>query len=78
MRQLPDDYDSEGHQIQWRWIKGAFVFYGVLLILAAGIVAGNQLFNGPTRETALAEARSEKLQTAIRSPRPMRQATKRD
>jgi hypothetical protein len=59
-------------------VGGVFTFYGLLMILAAGIIVGNQLWNNPLHDTALAEAGSEKLQSAIGAPRPVRQAMKRD
>jgi hypothetical protein len=59
--------------------QGAFWVSTVrLMILGAGIMVGNQLWNNPPHDAALAEAGSEKAQSAIGTPRPMRQATKRD
>jgi len=78
MRRLPDNLDPEDHRVHRKWAKGFFVFYGVLMIVAAGLVFGNRLSNNPTHELALAGAGGEKLQTANRAARPLRQATGRD
>jgi hypothetical protein len=78
MLRLPDNDTGEERRVHRRWVSGFFVFYGLLMILAAGIIVGNQLWNNPPHETASAEAGSKKLQSAIGAPRPMRQATKRD
>ncbi len=73
MRRLPDNLDPEDHRIHRKWAKGFFVFYGVLMIVAAGLVFGNRLSNNPTHEVALAGAGGEKLQTAHRAARPLSQ-----
>jgi hypothetical protein len=78
MRRLPNYPDPEDHRVQRKWAKGFFVFYGVLMIVAAGFVFGNRLSNNPTHEMALAGAGGEKLQAANRTARPMTQATRRD
>ena len=78
MRRLPDNPDPEDHRVRRKWAKGFFVFYGVLMIVAAGFVFGNRLSNNPTHEIALAGAGGQKLQTAIGAARPMRQVMKRD
>jgi hypothetical protein len=78
MRRLPDNLDPEDHRVRRKWATGFFVFYGVLMIVAAGFVFGNRLSNNPTHEMALAGAGGEKLQAANRAARPMTQATKRD
>jgi hypothetical protein len=78
MRRLPDNPDPEDHRVRRKWAKGFFVFYGVLMIVAAGFVFGNRLSNSPTHEMALAGTGGEKLQAANRAARPMTQATRRD
>jgi hypothetical protein len=49
-----------------------------MMILGAGIMATSCGTTRAPRDAALAEAGSEKLRPAIATPRPMRQATKRD
>ena len=82
MRRLPDNLDPEDHRVRRKWAKGFFVFYGVLMIVAAGFVFGNRSSNSPTHEMALAGAGAgaggEKLQAANRTARPMTHATRRD
>jgi hypothetical protein len=78
MRRLPDNLDREDHRVYRKWARGVFVFYGLLMIIAAGLVFGNRLSNNPTHEIALAGAGGQKLQTAIGAARPMRQVMKRD
>jgi hypothetical protein len=77
MLRMPDDYSPEERRVRRKWARGVLVFYGSLMILGAGIMVGNQLRNDPHHDVALAEAGSEKLQSAIGTPRPMRRATKR-
>jgi hypothetical protein len=78
MLRMPDDHSPEERRVHRKWARGVLVFYGSLMILGAGIMVGNQLWNISPRDAALAGAGSEKLQSAIAAPRPMRQATKRD
>jgi hypothetical protein len=78
MLRMPDDYSPEERRVHRKWARGVLVFYGSLMILGAGILVGNQLRSNPAHDAALAEAGSERLQSAIGAPRPMRQATKRD
>jgi hypothetical protein len=78
MLRMPDDYSPEECRVHRKWARGVLVFYGSLMILGAGIMVGNQLWNNPHHDAALAEAGSEKSQPAIGTPRAMRQATKRD
>jgi len=78
MRRLPDNLDREDHRVYRKWARVVFVFYGLLMIIAAGLVFGNRLSNNPTHEIALAGAGGQKLQTAIGAARPMRQVMKRD
>jgi hypothetical protein len=78
MVRMPDDYSPEERRVQRKWVRGALGFYGSLMILGAAIMVGNQLWNNPPHDAALAEAGSEKSPSAIGTPRPMRQATKRD
>jgi hypothetical protein len=78
MLRMPDDYSPEERRVHRKWARGVLVFYGSLMILGAGILVGNQLRSNPAHDAAWAEAGSERLQSAIGAPRPMRQATKRD
>lgn len=78
MLRMPDDCSPEERRVHRKWARGVLVFYGSLMILGAGIMVGSQLWNNPPHDAALAGMGSEKLQSAIATPRPMRQATKRD
>jgi hypothetical protein len=78
MRRLPVNLNSEDRRIYRKWATSFFVIYCVLMIAVVGFVFGNRLSNNPTHEIALAAAGGEKLQTAKRAARPMKQVTRRD
>jgi hypothetical protein len=61
MRKFTENLSLEDRHVYRRWLGGLVGFYGALMTVTAGVIAGDQWSKNQAREPAAAAAVSDKL-----------------
>jgi hypothetical protein len=78
MRNFIDDLSLKDRDVYHRWVGGLAGFCGALMVVIMGLLIDNHLSGNLARETAAAEAVSEKSGASIDAAVPARQVAKDD